>query len=288
MRSEGCHHARVYHHSVFSSTSSEMNRLEQQLAEMQRTHVRALTLFLTAGFPDAGSTVDLVLRLEEAGADIIEIGMPFSDPLADGPVIQQCSAVALKNGVTLDKIFAYVTAIRKRSQIPLVLMGYVNPVLRFGVDRFFDEARDVGVDGVIFPEIPLEEVMIFGPAIESRGLSNIMLVTPTSSPDRISAIDRQSSGFLYCVSVTGVTGMTKAPPAVDYIRNVKQHARKNPVLVGFGISKPEDVHRVAGEADGVIVGSALLKKLGDGVPRAELLNWVGEMKNALRNNGSSS
>lgn len=269
-------------------TLVEMNRLERKLAELQQTHDRALALFLTAGFPDPEATVDLVLGFEAEGADIVELGMPFSDPLADGPVIQQCSAAALRNGVTLEKIFRYVATIRKNSQIPLVLMGYVNPVLRFGVDRFFDHARDAGVDGVIFPEIPVEEVALFGHAIESRELSNIMLVTPTSPHERIAAIDRQSTGFLYCVSVTGVTGATKGPPPLEYLRSVKLHALKNPVLVGFGISTPEDVHRVAGESDGVIVGSALLKKLLDGVPRTELMGWVKEMKKALHPDVSSS
>jgi tryptophan synthase alpha chain len=259
-----------------------MNRLERRLSDVRKARDRALALFLTAGFPESDATVDLVLGLEDAGADIVELGMPFSDPLADGPVIQECSALALKNGTTLETIFGYVRAIRKSSDIPLVLMGYVNPVLRFGVDRFFDRAREAGVDGVIFPEIPVEEVSLFGPTIESHGLSNIMLVTPTTSPDRITTIDQRSSGFLYCVSVTGVTGATKAPPPLDYIRTVRRHATKNPVLVGFGISTPDDVHRLASEADGVIVGSALLKKLLAGIPRKELMEWVGKMTKALR------
>ncbi len=263
-----------------------MNRLERRLSEVRKAHGRALALFLTAGFPQADATVDLVLGFEEAGVDVVELGMPFSDPLADGPVIQECSAMALKNGTTLEKIFGYVAAIRKSTEIPLVLMGYVNPVLRFGADRFFERARAAGVDGVIFPEIPVEEVSLFGPAIASQGLSNIMLVTPTTSPGRIAAIDQQSSGFLYCVSATGVTGATNAPPPLDYIRTVRLHAPKNPVLVGFGISTPDDVHRLATEADGVIVGSALLKKLLSGIERQELMQWVGTMKDALRTKGT--
>jgi tryptophan synthase alpha chain len=258
-----------------------MNRLEQRMGDLRTSGSRALTLFLTAGFPEKSSTVDLVLDCERAGADVVEIGMPFSDPLADGPVIQKSSARALANGVTIRTIFDDVRKIRSKSDIPLVLMGYVNPVLRIGAEKFFTEAAAAGVDGVIFPEIPLEESSTFLRTIVAHGMSNIMLVTPTSPPDRIRAIDGVSGGFLYCVSMTGVTGGTKGPPDVQYLRQVKSHATRNPVLVGFGIATPDDVRRVAPWCDGVIVGSALLRKLGDGTSREELLGWVGEMKRGL-------
>ncbi len=257
-----------------------MNRLEQRMADLRADGSKALVLFLTAGFPEKNSTVELVLDFEEAGVDAVEIGMPFSDPLADGPVIQKSSARALANGVTIRTILEDVRTIRSRSNIPLILMGYINPVLRYG-KQFFADAAAAGVDGVIFPEIPLEESNTFIKAIVANGMSNIMLVTPTTPPERITAIDGVSTGFLYCVSTTGVTGGTKGPPAADYLHQVKSSAPRNPVLVGFGIATPGDVRRVAPLCDGVIVGSALLRKLGDGTTREELRRWIGEMKGAL-------
>ena len=182
-----------------------MNRITQRLDELRRAKKKALTLFLTAGFPKPASTPDLALALERAGADMMELGMPFSDPLADGPVIQDCSAVATRNGVTLDGIFQMVRDIRSQSNIPLILMGYVNPVLRYGIGKFFSSAAQAGVDGVILPEVPLEETTRFQEAIGKNDLSNILLVSPTTSQERIEQIDAVSSGFVYCVSTTGVT-----------------------------------------------------------------------------------
>ena len=259
-----------------------MNRIEQKLSSLAAKGEKALALFLTAGYPNINSTVGLVISFEEAGADIIELGMPFSDPLADGPVIQQSSSVALKNGVTLNTTFEYIRAIRTQSAIPLVLMGYLNPILSFGVEKFFSSAAESGIDGIVLPELPLEEAGKFKSMMEGSGLSQILLVTPTSPPERIEAIDAASSGFLYCVSTTGVTGERGRFPSHEYVRNVKRHARKNPVLVGFGISSPDDAKRYSRDADGVIVGSALIKKIGEGGTAAELSPWVREMKEVLR------
>lgn len=259
-----------------------MNRIEEKLKAIAERGEKALALFLTAGFPKTDSTVDLVLTLEQAGADIIELGVPFSDPLADGPIIQASSAVALKNGVTLPKIFGYVRAIRRNSDVPLVLMGYMNPMLAYGTERFLETAAETGVDGIIVPDLPFEEADSLRNMSVALGLANIFLVTPESSAERIAAIDSASSGFLYCVSTRGVTGSGTHRPMNDYLRNVKRHARKNPVLVGFGISRPDDAKRYARRVDGVIVGSSLVKTIGEGKSKTALAKLVRKFKDALR------
>ena len=258
-----------------------MNRIRPCLDRLRQENKKALTLFLTAGFPRLDSTVGLVSAFEDAGADMIELGMPFSDPLADGHVIQECSSVALRNGVTLEWILSTVRAIRLNSNMPLVLMGYLNPILRYGAEKFFADAASSGVDGIILPEVPVEEASRFGSAMASYSLSNILLVAPTTPPSRVELIDAASSGFVYCVSGTGVTCRGGKVPDIEYIRSVRLHVKKNPLLVGFGISKPEDAHAYAHEADGVIVGSALLQRIMKGESTPAISAWVRELKAAL-------
>ncbi len=259
-----------------------MGRIEQKLAELKLAKKKALVFFVTAGFPDIDSTPEIAEALESGGADVLEIGMPFSDPLADGPVIQQSSAVAIRNGVTLETIFNTMQSIRKRSSIPLVLMGYLNPIVEYGPEKFFARAEQCGVDGIILPELPLEEVGRFAKIITSHGISQILLVTPTTTPERIRRIDAASSGFLYCVSTTGVTGSGPKNDVSGYLEIVRHNATKNPLLVGFGISTPEDAKTIARAADGVIIGSALLRKLADHIGRDELVRWVGSFRTSLQ------
>lgn len=258
-----------------------MNRIGHCLDHLRLEGKKGLVLFLTAGFPRLGSTVRLVSTLEEAGADMIELGMPFTDPLADGPVIQECSSVALQNGVTLEWILSTVRSIRLHTDIPIVLMGYLNPILRFGAEKFFAAAARSGVDGFILPEVPLEEAGRFGAVLTSHSLANILLVAPTTPPARMELIDGASGGFVYCVSATGVTGTGSRTPAIEYIRRARQHVKKNPLLVGFGISQPEEAHTYAQEADGVIIGSALLQRLMKGESTPAISRWVREIKGAL-------
>jgi tryptophan synthase alpha chain len=239
-------------------------------------------MFLTAGYPRKTDTFDQVIALERGGVDIIELGMPFSDPLADGPVIQQSSAVALKNGVTLTSIFSDVARIRRRSQIPIVLMGYVNPILHYGEEEFFDQAASSGVDGIILPEVPLEEYDRFAPLMDRYGLCGILLVAPTTPPERVGQIDRRSKGFVYCVSSTGVTGRSPSASATEYLESVRRSVTNNAMLVGFGISTPEEARRVVWSADGVIVGSALLRYLATDPSLQELSAWAGRFKSALQ------
>ena len=258
-----------------------MNRLTAVLSTLRERQKKALALFLTAGYPAADSTPGLVLSLAAAGADIIEIGMPFSDPLADGPVIQQSSAIAIQNGVTIGGILGGIRKIRESSAVPLVLMGYVNPILSYGADRFFRDAGSSGVDGVILPELTLEESFRFKEAISSCGLSQILLVAPTTPSERITAIDAASGGFLYCVSTTGVTGSSGKGTPDEFLTRVKTCAKKNPVLVGFGISTAGEARHAALLSDGVIIGSALIRRLSDGEPAAYIAGWVSSIREAL-------
>ena len=258
-----------------------MGRIEEKLVELKSKKKKALVFFLTAGFPAFDSTPGIAASLEQGGADIIEIGMPFSDPLADGPAIQKSSDIAIKNGVTLATTLDSVRSIRAKSGIPIVLMGYLNPILRYGEAEFFPEASKAGVDGIILPELPFEEVPRFKSHIIGSCLSQILLVTPTTSEDRMRRIDDASSGFLYCVSTTGVTGSKHQSNIPGYLETVRKNARKNPLLVGFGISTPEDAATIARSADGVIIGSALIRQITRNANSTDLTDWVRGFRTAI-------
>jgi tryptophan synthase alpha chain len=259
-----------------------MNRLRQTMIRCAAQKEKALACFLTAGYPTPDALLSLVGAVEKGGADIIELGMPFSDPLADGPVIQLSSHVALQQGVTIDWILSQVRLIRRRSDIPIVLMGYLNPIIAYGAEKFFTTAARVGVDGIILPELPLEELDRYADLIKANNLSNILMVTPTTPPERISLIDKRSSGFLYCVSTTGVTGSAKNRIDTNYIKRVKSSAKKNPILVGFGIRTAGDARRAVRDADGVIVGSALIELIGKGKSLAMVESFVRRIKTGMQ------
>ena len=218
--------------------------------------------YLTAGFPSSSETVDLLLALEDGGAAAVEVGLPFSDPLADGPVIQQTSEQALKGGITLPKILELVSRFRSRSTLPVVLMGYLNPILKYGSARFFKNAAEAGADGLILPDLPTEELSPFYQEALNEGLDWILLAAPTSTQERLTEIDSKSTAFSYCVSVTGVTGARTglAPDLGEYLDRVHGVAKK-PFVVGFGISTADHVRQVSPPAAGAVVGSALLRAL---------------------------
>ena len=207
-----------------------MNRLQQTLIRCAAQKEKALACFLTAGYPTPEELLPLVCTIEKGGADIIELGMPFSDPLADGPVIQHSSQIALQQGVTLDWILAQVRLIRQRSNIPIVLMGYLNPIIAYGTKKFFTTAASAGADGIILPELPLEEQGRYADLINDNKLANILLVTPTTMPARIAQIDKRSSGFLYCVSTAGVTGSRKNIIDNSYIKRKGEEPCGNRIL----------------------------------------------------------
>lgn len=224
-----------------------------------------MSLFLTAGFPTLEDSLDLILGFEQNGADIIELGMPFSDPLADGPTIQFASQTAIRNGVTISWILDLVREVRKHSSIPIVLMGYLNPLLRYGADRMIRDAADAGVDGFILPDLPVGEMPSIRESIREHGMDLIQLVAPNTSAERMREIDRQSSGFVYCVSVTGVTGAREAEEvskSVDrFIDRVIENVALNPKMIGFGIKNHENAMQVSKRVDGFIVGSALVEQI---------------------------
>lgn len=258
----------------------------QSLFNNKSDDSKIMSLFITAGYPDLDSTVDLILGFEKNGADLIELGMPFSDPLADGPTIQYASNVAIANGITMKKIFDMVKEVRKESEIPIILMGYINPVLRYGVEEFCKTAKECGVDGLIIPDTPIEESSMIAESAKIHGLDMIYLVAPNSTDERMRKVDDVSSGFVYCVSVTGVTGARKGEEvakSVDrFIDRVIANVTKNPKLVGFGIKNYEDAQLIANKVDGFIVGSALIDTIKKNYPnkgwKENVFSFVKELK----------
>jgi len=240
-----------------------VNRLERQLGAARSGGRRSLIVYLCAGDPDLAATERLVPALAEAGADVVELGVPFSDPLADGPTIQAASERALRSGTTLPGILELVTRLRRQGcEVPLVLMGYMNPIVRMGVEAFVGRSAEAGVDGFIVPDLPLEEAGALGEAAAARDVSLVLLAAPTTPPDRLRRIGARTRGFLYFVSLTGVTGARATLPADLPARlDAARAASTAPVAVGFGISTPEQARALAEHADGVVVGSALVAEI---------------------------
>jgi len=262
-----------------------MDRLTQRFTTIRTRKSKALVTFITAGDPDLATTTEMIYLLEEAGADIIELGMPFSDPMADGPTIQLSSERALAAGTTLEGILATVRTVRARSAIPIILMGYLNPVHAYGYERFARDASDAGVDGVLLVDMPPEEADEFLHFADKHGLNVIFLLTPTSDRSRIATVAGLGRGFVYYVTVTGVTGARKDVSSrlgteLDRVRK----KIKLPIVAGFGISTPEQAASVAALADGVVVGSAIVKlfQLHAGKKlRSEVKRFVGSLKQAI-------
>lgn len=260
------------------------NRITRKFAQLKANNKKALITYVTAGDPNLKATADLVLAMEQAGADIIELGIPYSDPLADGPVIQAASQRALQGGTTLTKIFEMITGLRKETQVPLVLMTYVNPIIQYGVEIFAAKAAKAGVDGLIIPDLPSEEMEILKGPMNEAGLAIIPLVAPTSTESRIAKIAKEAQGFIYCVSLTGVTGVREqvGQNVEAFIERVRKYTDK-PLALGFGVSTPEQAAQMVKAADGVIVGSALVKviaELGHG-SNGEIAKLVKALKDAI-------
>ena len=258
------------------------NRIEKKFEQLKELKKKAFIAFLTAGDPTLKVTEDFVLAFERCGADIVELGVPFSDPLADGPTIQAASQRALKKGVTLKKVFSLVSRIRKKSQIPIALMTYYNPVLHFGEENFGRTAKRCGVDGVIVPDLPLEEASCLVKTARKNNFATVFFLSPTTSKERVKAIVKASSGFIYYVSLTGVTGARRLLPE-DIRANVLYAKRqtKKPVCVGFGVSTPIQIKSIAKIADGVIVGSAIVREIQKNTGRKDLVKNVSRFVSRL-------
>jgi len=242
-----------------------LNRIDRCFDDLKSRNEKALVCFLTCGDPDFATTEKLVKAIVEAGADIIELGVPFSDPLADGPSIQASSYRALQNGASVRGVLDSVKSIRRDCDAPIVLMTYFNPVQKYGIERFAQDAAEAGADGVIMTDLPPEEAGEWKKAADWAKLSTIQLVAPTSTKDRIKQAAKMASGFIYCVSRTGVTGAQSEVPIElkELVATIKQ-ATDLPVAVGFGISQPEHVRQVTKFADGAVVGSALVNIIAEG------------------------
>jgi len=235
------------------------NRLDQTFARLRAANEAALVTFITAGDPGVESTAQLAASLAQAGADILELGIPYSDPLADGPSIQASSQRALDRGVTPDTVLEIVRAIRALSDVPVVLMTSYNLALQYGLERFARQFTEAGADGAILTDLPPEEAAPWKAAAEASGMATIFLVAPTSTPERIALIAKNTSGFVYCVSRTGVTGArTELSSELKELVARVRHATDKPICVGFGVSQPEHVRKVAEIADGAVIGSALV------------------------------
>jgi tryptophan synthase alpha chain len=230
-----------------------------------RKKERVLNVYCTAGYPQLDSTLKIMKALRGNGADLIELGMPYSDPLADGPVIQQSNAIALANGITIQKLFGQLKNMRDTAlgDTPVILMGYMNPVLQYGFEKFCAEAARVGVDGLILPDLPEYEFETeYGPIIKRYGLDFIFLVTPETSEERVKKLDKLSSGFLYAVSSSSTTGSDKNMTDVKkYLQRLQGYQLKNPVLAGFGIKDKQTFSEACQSASGAIIGSAFIKAL---------------------------
>lgn len=266
-----------------------MNRLDTRFAALKAQGERALVVFVTAGDPYPERTVDVICALAEAGADVIELGVPFSDPLADGPTIQAASFRALQGGMTPPKVLAAVHEARARGvSVPIVLMGAYNPVLQYGPEKFAQDAVAAGVDGAIVTDVIPEEADTWKPIADAAGLATIFLLAPTSTTERMEAVGKLAAGFIYCVSMTGITGTKEVVPSElpSLVAAIRQHAGATPVCVGFGIKTPEQVKAICAFADGAVVGSSLVTLLHETRENPEALDvvkaYVASLKEATR------
>ncbi|HLD69920.1 MAG TPA: tryptophan synthase subunit alpha [Candidatus Omnitrophota bacterium] len=258
------------------------NRIDLKFQNLRRQGKKAFIAFITAGDPSLKTTEELVLAFEKNGVDIVEIGMPFSDPLADGPTIQESYQRSLKKHTTLAAILKTIQNIRRRSQIPIALMTSYNPIFHFGEEKFVARAQEAGIDGVIIPDLPPEEAQKLIKAARRINFSTIFFISPTTTPERAKKVIAASTGFIYYVSLTGVTGSRKSisPDLKKNILAVKRLTNK-PVCAGFGISTSQQVREVCAIADGVIVGSAIVRKIAENAGKKDLVKKIADFVKGL-------
>ena len=247
-------------------------------ALFERKDKNILSIYFTAGYPELNDTQIIITELEKSGADLIEIGMPFSDPVADGPVIQHSSEVALQNGMSINLLFEQLKEIRRNISIPLILMGYFNPVMQYGIENFCQKCNDIGIDGVIIPDLPLEIYEAeYKEIFEENLLSNIFLITPQTSDERIRKIDALSTGFIYMVSSSSTTGVKGAvnEEQLAYFEKIRTMNLRSKLLIGFGISDKASFEKASSYANGAIIGSAFVKALaGEGEIEVKVRTFI--------------
>ena len=260
-----------------------MTRIDQRFTELKRHGGKAFIPYITAGDPTLEITRDLILALDKINVDVIELGVPFSDPIADGPVIQRATERALANHVTLRDVLQLVKEVRKQTQVPLLIMSYLNPLLSYGLDKLASDAAACGLDGVLTSDLTVEESDHFISVMKAAGLNTVFLAAPTSSPARIERIASSSTGFVYAVARTGVTGEQQELSADlgQFLRTLRKRTN-SPIAVGFGISHPDHVRAVCREADGAIVGSAIVREIERNIGRPDLVARVAAFTNWIR------
>ena len=251
-----------------------MNRINKLFKDKKN---KILSIYFTAGYPNLNDTIEILKTLDECGVDLIEIGMPFSDPIADGPVIQDSSNVAIDNGMNLNILFKQLEEIRDITDIPIVLMGYVNPVYQFGYEKFIKNILECDLDGIILPDLPLDDyINEFKPVFDKENLSFIPLITPNTSEERIRQIDNNSNGFIYMVSSSSTTGKksTFDNKQIDYFKKIRSLSLKNPTVIGFGISDKESFMQACKYSNGAIIGSKFIQSLSKSNIKKSIRSFV--------------
>jgi tryptophan synthase alpha chain len=255
-----------------------MNRIDQAFDNKKKN---LLNVYFTAGYPKLEDTMRIAQALENAGTDILEIGIPFSDPVADGPTIQESSTQAIENGMTLEILFEQLKDMRKHISIPVLMMGYINPIIQFGIERFCEHCATVGIDGLILPDLPMSEYEeLYKPVFEKNGIYNVFLITPQTSEERIQKIDSLSNGFIYMVAASSITGAKSdiTNVQIEYFNRVNGMGLKNRRMIGFGISNNATFSQACQYADGAIVGSAFIKLLSQDASNASIDGFIKSIK----------
>jgi tryptophan synthase alpha chain len=260
-----------------------MNKIDKTFKRLRGSKNKALIIYITGGYPNLNATKKLIQTLEKSGADLIEIGIPFSDPLADGPTIQRSSTNAISKGANIKSIINTVRSLKGKINIPLLFMTYFNPVLYYGLDRFIKDSTKAGIDGVIIPDLPPEESESIIKLSKKNKFSTVFLIAPTSTNDRIKLVSKRSTGFIYYVSLTGVTGARKHLPKdiKEHIKKIKKFTDK-PVCIGFGVSNREQAAKMSRIADGVIVGSAVIRIIENNIGNERYLKKVSKFTRSLK------
>ena len=266
-----------------------MNRIERRFSSLRDRGEKAVIVYLTAGDPSLENTREIILGLDNAGVDILEIGVPFSDPTADGPIIQAASRRALQNGSTLSGIIDMIESLRDVSEIPIVLFGYYNPIFTYGNERFAKRANEAGVDGILVVDLPPEESAELRRYTDRFGIDFISLIAPTTGPERTRKISRHATGFLYYISITGVTGTAK-PRVIDVKIDVEsiREITTLPIVVGFGISTPHQAGEIAPYVDGVVIGSAFVRMIDEYRDRVDMVDIVSDYARMMKQSSSTS